>query len=311
MRIPAWQWIPYKHPKTMAEITVQLIKTLRDKTNAGMMDCKAALSEAGGDLAEAETILRKKGIADAEKKAGRAAKEGVIASRIVDGEKTGILVEVNCETDFVAKNENFTSFVEEIIDHIAGSESADSVEALLAQPFSGDADTLEEFIKAKVGQLGENMGLARFAKFELSGEGAVASYIHMAGRVGVLLEVATGKAETAKSEGFQTLVKDMTLQIAAAQPICITREEVPEALVESEKDIFREQMKDKPADIIEKIIGGKMGKFYSTNCLLEQAFIKDGDKSIQDLIDAVAKETGDEITVAKFSRFAVGEEPEV
>ncbi len=295
----------------MAEITVQLIKTLRDKTNAGMMDCKAALSEAGGDIAEAETILRKKGIADAEKKAGRAAKEGVIASRIVDGEKTGILVEVNCETDFVAKNENFTSFVEEIIDHIAGSESADSVEALLAQPFSGDADTLEEFIKAKVGQLGENMGLARFAKFELSGEGAVASYIHMAGRVGVLLEVATGKAETAKSDGFQTLVKDMTLQIAAAQPICITREEVPEALVESEKDIFREQMKDKPADIIEKIIGGKMGKFYSTNCLLEQAFIKDGDKSIQDLIDAVAKETGDEITVAKFSRFAVGEEPEV
>ena len=294
----------------MAEITVQLIKTLRDKTNAGMMDCKAALSEAGGDLAEAETILRKKGIADAEKKAGRAAKEGVIASRIVDGEKTGILVEVNCETDFVAKNENFTSFVEEIIDHIAGSESVDSVEALLAQPFSGDADTLEEFIKAKVGQLGENMGLARFAKFELSGEGAVASYIHMAGRVGVLLEVATGKAETAKSEGFQTLVKDITLQIAAAQPICITREEVPEALVESEKDIFRDQMKDKPADIIEKIIGGKMGKFYSTNCLLEQAFIKDGDKSIQDLIDGVAKETGDEIKVARFARFAVGEEIE-
>lgn len=294
----------------MAEITVELIKTLRDKTNAGMMDCKAALSEAGGDLAEAETILRKKGIADAEKKAGRAAKEGVIASRIVDGEKTGILVEVNCETDFVAKNENFTSFVEEIIDHIAGSESVDSVEALLAQPFSGDADTLEEFIKAKVGQLGENMGLARFAKFELSGEGAVASYIHMAGRVGVLLEVATGKAETAKSEGFQALVKDITLQIAAAQPICITREEVPEALVENEKDIFREQMKDKPAEIIEKIIGGKMGKFYSTNCLLEQAFIKDGDKSIQDLIDGVAKETGDEIKIAHFARFAVGEEIE-
>lgn len=294
----------------MAEITVQLIKTLRDKTNAGMMDCKAALSEADGDIAEAETILRKKGIADAEKKAGRAAKEGVIASRIVDGEKTGILVEVNCETDFVAKNENFTAFVEAIIDHIASSDTVDSVEALLAQSFDGDATTLEEFIKAKVGQLGENMGLARFAKYELSGEGAVASYIHMAGRVGVLLEVETGKADTAKSEAFQALVKDMTLQIAAAQPICITREEVPEALVENEKDIFREQMKDKPAEIIEKIIGGKMGKFYSTNCLLEQAFIKDGDKSIQDLVDGVAKETGDEITISKFSRFAVGEEVE-
>lgn len=294
----------------MAEITVQLIKTLRDKTNAGMMDCKSALAEAGGDIAEAETILRKKGIADAEKKAGRAAKEGVIASRIIDGEKTGILVEVNCETDFVAKNENFTSFVEAIIDHIATSDSVDTVEALLAQPFEGDAETLEEFIKAKVGQLGENMGLARFAKYELSGEGAVASYIHMAGRVGVLLEMTAGKADTAQNESFRTLAKDLTLQIAAAQPICITREEVPEALVENEKDIFREQMKDKPAEIIEKIIGGKMGKFYSTNCLLEQAFIKDGDKSIQSLVDAVAKETGDEIAVAKFSRFAVGEEVE-
>ncbi|MEM6915191.1 MAG: translation elongation factor Ts [Verrucomicrobiota bacterium] len=291
----------------MAEITVELIKTLRDKTNAGMMDCKAALAEAGGDIAEAETILRKKGIADAEKKAGRAAKEGVVASRIVDGEKTGILVEVNCETDFVAKNEKFTAFVEEIIDHIASSDTVESVEDLLAQDYSGEASTLDEFIKAKVGQLGENMGLARFAKYELSGEGAVASYIHMAGRVGVLIEVGTGKADTAKNEAFQSLVKDLTLQIAAAQPICIERDQVPSDLVEKEKDIFREQMKDKPAEIIEKIIGGKMGKFYSTNCLLEQAFIKDGDKSIQDLIDSVSKETGDEITIAKFDRFAVGE----
>ncbi|MEM1442162.1 MAG: translation elongation factor Ts [Verrucomicrobiota bacterium] len=291
----------------MAEITVELIKTLRDKTNAGMMDCKAALAEAGGDIAEAETILRKKGIADAEKKAGRAAKEGVVASRIVDGEKTGILVEVNCETDFVAKNEKFTAFVEEIIDHIASSDTVDSVDALLAQDYSGEASTLDEFIKAKVGQLGENMGLARFAKYELSGEGAVASYIHMAGRVGVLIQVETGKAESSGNEAFQALVKDLTLQIAAAQPICIDRDQVPSDLVEKEKDIFREQMKDKPADIIEKIIGGKMGKFYSTNCLLEQAFIKDGDKSIQDLIDAVSKETGDEITIAKFDRFAVGE----
>ncbi|MDA8634385.1 translation elongation factor Ts, partial [Verrucomicrobiales bacterium] len=147
----------------MAEITVELIKTLRDKTNAGMMDCKAALAEAGGDLEEAETILRKKGIADADKKAGRAAKEGVVASRISDDGKTGILVEVNCETDFVAKNENFTSFVNEILDHVESSTSVDSLEALLAQDFSGDASTLDEFIKAKIGELGENMGLSRFA----------------------------------------------------------------------------------------------------------------------------------------------------
>lgn len=292
----------------MAEITAGLIKTLRDKTNAGMMDCKAALTEANGDLEEAETILRKKGIADAEKKAGRAAKEGVIASRIDGESKTGLLVEVNCETDFVAKNENFTSFVDEILDHIAGSPSVDTLDALLAQEFSGNASTLEEFIKAKVGELGENMALSRFAKYEHTGEGVVASYIHMQGRVGVLVEVHCDKSETAKTESFQNLVKDLTLHIAAAQPICIGRDEVPAELVEKEKDIFREQMKDKPAEIIEKIIGGKMGKFYSTNCLLEQAFIKDGDKSIQDLLDEVGKENGDEIQIRRFERYAVGEE---
>jgi elongation factor Ts len=294
----------------MAEITVELIKTLRDKTNAGMMDCKAALAEAGGDLAEAETILRKKGIADADKKAGRAAKEGVIASRIDDSTKTGILVEVNCETDFVAKNENFTSFVDEILGHIAGSDSVDTLDELLAQEFSGGADTLEEFIKAKVGELGENMALNRFAKYEHSGEGVVASYIHMQGRVGVLVEVHCDKSETANTESFQTLVKDLTLHIAASQPICLSRDDVPSDLIETEKDIFREQMKDKPAEIIEKIIDGKMGKFYSTNCLLEQAFIKDGDKSIQDLLDEVGKETGDEIKITRFERYAVGEQAE-
>lgn len=294
----------------MAEITVGLIKTLRDKTNAGMMDCKAALAEAKGDIEEAETILRKKGIADAEKKAGRAAKEGVIASRILEEGKTGVLVEVNCETDFVAKNENFQAFVEEILEHISGSDSTDDLNELLAQSFSGDAETLEEFIKAKVGELGENMALTRFAKYELASEGTVASYIHMQGRVGVLLEVAAGKPGTAKNERFQELVRDITLHIAAAQPICVGRDEVPSELVEKEKEIFREQMKDKPAEIIEKIIGGKMGKFYSTNCLLEQAFIKDGDKTIQDLLDEVGKEVGDEISVARFHRFAVGEEAE-
>ena len=291
----------------MAEITVALIKTLRDKTNAGMMDCKAALNEAGGDIAEAETILRKKGIADAEKKAGRAAKEGVVASRICGDGKSGVLVEVNCETDFVAKNENFTAFVDQILGHVSSSETVDSLEALLAQDFSGDAATLDEFIKAKVGELGENMGLTRFAKYELAGEGVVGSYIHMAGRVGVLVEVTVGKADTASSEAFTTFVKNVGMHIAASQPICIGRDEVPAELVEAEKDIFREQMKEKPADIIERIIDGKMGKFYATNCLLEQAFIMDTDKSIKDLIGELSKETGDEISISRFERYGLGE----
>jgi len=293
----------------MAEITVELIKTLRDKTNAGMMDCKAALVEAQGDLAAAETVLRKKGIADADKKAGRAATEGVTASRIAEGGKTGILVEVNCETDFVAKNENFRDFVEAIIDHIAASESVGSLEALQAQPLVQDpSQTLEIFIKAKVEQLGEKMGLGRYAKYELVGDGVVGSYIHMQGRVGVLVEVNCTKAATTSREAFAVLVKDLTLHIAAAQPICVNRDQVPTDKVEAERDIFREQMKGKPAEIIEKIIDGKLGKFYATNCLLDQPFIKDNDKTIQDLLDALGKEAGDTITISRFERYAVGEE---
>ena len=294
----------------MAEITVALIKTLRDKTNAGMMDCKAALNEADGDLAEAETILRKKGIADAEKKAGRAAKEGVVASRISKDGKSGVLVEVNCETDFVAKNENFTVFVDQILDHASTSKTVDTLDALLEQEFSGNAATLDEFIKAKVGELGENMGLTRFTKYELDGEGVVGSYIHMAGRVGVLVEVKVGKADTASNEAFNTFVKNIGMHIAASQPICVGRDEVSPKLVEAEKDIFREQMKDKPADILERIIEGKMSKFYATNCLLEQAFIMDTEKSIQDLVGELSKETGDEISISRFERYGLGEAAE-
>ncbi len=293
----------------MAQITVELIKTLRDKTNAGMMDCKAALVEADGDLEAAETILRKKGIADADTKADRVAKEGVVASRILDGGKGGVLVEVNCETDFVAKNEKFREFVDAIIDHIAASPTVATLPELLAQPLAGDpSQTLEVFIKAKVGQLGENMGLGRFAKYELPGEGAAGSYIHMAGRVGVLVELSAGKAETASSQAFADLLKDLGMHIAAAHPICVRRDEVPSDKVEAEKDIFREQMKGKPAEIIEKIIDGKLGKFYSIHCLLDQPFIKDNDKTIQALLDEISKASGDTVTVTRFHRFAVGEE---
>lgn len=292
----------------MAAITAAMVKELRDKTNAGMMDCKQALSEADGDLEAAETILRKKGIADAEKKAGRDAKEGVVASRILD-DGSGVIVEVNCETDFVAKNENFTAFVNEILDHIEKSEETEDLEALLKETYVGDdSQTLDEFIKAKVGELGENMGVARFTRFPAEGS-TVASYIHMAGRVGVLAEVAIGDDKTRENETFQQFLKDITMQIAASSPICVDRDGVPAEQVEKEKDIYREQMKDKPAKIIENIIEGKMGKFYSQQCLLEQAFIKDGDKTINDLVAEVSKESNDDaIKILRFERYAVGEE---
>ena len=292
----------------MPEITVELIKTLRDKTNAGMMDCKAALKEADGDLDAAETVLRKKGVAAADKKASRATSEGAIAARINDDAKTGVLVEVNCETDFVAKNDKFRAFVESILDHIVGSEKTDSLEALLAQPYAGEAETLDLHIKEQVGALGENMALSRFARFDLDGNGVVGQYIHMQGKVGVLIEVKASSPELASNEAFRDLVKDITLHIAAASPICITREEVPQATIDKEREIYADQVKGKPENIIEKILGGKLDKFFSTVCLLEQGFIKDTDQSIADLLKAKGSELGGDITISRFVRYAIGEE---
>jgi elongation factor Ts len=293
----------------MPEITVELIKTLREKTNAGMMDCKAALNEAKGDLAEAEVILRKKGITGAEKKAGRATSEGVIAARIDAGAKTGVLVAVSCETDFVAKNENFQSFVDGLVSHVAEGTPAANLDELLAQKYTGDPSlTVAEVVKAKIGQLGENMALSRFARFTVDGEGVIASYIHPPGKVGVLVEAGCGKAATADASAFRDVVKDIALHIAAAQPICVTRDEVPAATVEQEMEIYREKAKGKPENIIEKIVSGQLDKFYGTMALLEQGFIKDPDQTIKDLLAAKGKEVGDELTIRRFARFAVGEE---
>lgn len=197
----------------MAEVNPQLVKQLRDKTNAGMMDCKRALAEANGDLEKAETILRTKGIASAAKKSSRTAKEGIVAAYIHLQGKVGVLVEVNCETDFVAKNENFREFV-----------------------------------------------------------------------------------------------KDITLHIAAAHPLCVSREQVPEKTLENEREIYRGQVKGKPANIVDKIVEGKLDKYYSTVCLLDQAFIKNPDVTIRDLVNSKIAELGENIVIRRFTRYMVGEE---
>lgn len=295
----------------MAEITVELIKQLRDKTNAGMMDCKGALKEAAGDMEEAETILRKKGIANASKKASRNASEGVISSCINQEERVGALTEINCETDFVAKNENFQAFVKEVTEHVAHASQGESVEAVSGEALAGSGGTVGDLVKLKIAQLGENVVFRRFARYSLpeGSEGVVASYIHLQGKVGVLLEAGCAKAATAKNDVFHQLVKDITLHIAAAQPICVSREEVCPDLVEKEKEIFREQVKGKPENIIEKIVEGKIDKFYGTVALLEQGFVKNPDQSVGDLLKEKAAEIGDEgIVINRFTRYAVGED---
>ncbi len=268
------------------------VKKLRDKTNAGMMDCKRALEEADGNLEEAESILRKKGISTAAKKAGRDAKEGVIASCIENQGKAGVLVEINCETDFVAKNDSFKNFSNEIAILLVKDQAAD------LEPKRIDA----------VAALGENILISRHTRFELNGNGLIASYIHLAGKVGVLVEINCKSGDVAGSDAFKELVKDITLHIAAAHPACVSRADVDPNIVAKEREIYAAQVEGKPANIIDKIVDGKLDKFLAGICLLEQAFVKDPDKSIQDLLDEKKKELGDEITINRFTRYQLGEE---
>jgi len=277
----------------MGEISAATVVKLREMTGAGMMDCKKALIEANGDLQKAIEILRKKGAATAQIKAARSTKEGVIARFIQPGARLGVLVEVNCETDFVARNETFRAFADEVARKLAADPNVD----------------LEPDRQEIVGKIRENIRIARHARMEVSGSGMVAAYIHTGAKVGVLVEVGAGREETVAHDDFKQLVKDITLQIAAAHPMAISRADVNPAVIAKEKEIAAEQAKGKPPQAIEKIVQGKLEKFYQTYCLLEQGFVKqNGEISVKQHIDNVAKKLGDQITVRRFVRFQVGEE---
>jgi elongation factor Ts len=271
-----------------------------------MMDCKKALTETNGDIEAAVKLLREKGIAKSASKSDREATEGIITARVASDAKSGVLLEVNCETDFVSRNDQFQAFVAELADAVAGSGAADHATALQA-PFEGS--TVEESVKARVLTVGENVQFRKYVRFEVAGEGAVASYIHMGGKVGVLIEVGTTKPETAGTDGFRELIKDLTLHIAASAPRGLSRDDIPAEIVEAEKDIFRVQLADsgKPANIIENILVGKMAKFFSESCFLEQGFVKDPDTTVAKLVEAKGKDLGDTLTVRRFVRFGLGE----
>ena len=278
---------------TTVNIDAKQVATLREKTGAGILDCRKALMETNGEMEAAVDLLRAKGTASAAKKAGRAANEGLIAQAILPGSKVGVLVEVNCETDFVAKNESFQAITAGWAKALAENQATD----------------LEPSRIETVAKIGENIQIRRNARLEVKGSGAVAAYIHLGGKIGVLLEVSAGKDETVNHDDFKQLVRDITLHIAAASPVCLNRNEVPATLVERERAIYREQApKDKPAEMIEKIIDGKMGKFYAGACLLEQGFVKNPEQTITALVAATSKNLGDIIEIRAFVRYQVGEE---
>jgi len=272
-------------------ITADLVKQLREKTGAGMMDCKKVLTETDGDMEKAAELLRERGIAKAAKKSGRIAAEGLVATYISDDKKVGSIVEVNAETDFVAKNSEFVNFVNDVAEIVAKSNPAD-VEALLATNYKDEGKTVQEVLTDKIATIGENMSIRRFSRFESNG--LVESYIHLGGKIAVLVDMA---------KGDETLAKDVCMQIAAAKPEFVKRDEVPSDRLTKEMEILKAQAMNegKPAEIAEKMVQGRIGKFYSEICLLDQEFVKDPSIKVGDLVKNKNAE------VVKFARFETGE----
>ena len=289
----------------MAKITAAMVKQLREMTDSPMMECKKALVEADGDIDLAVDVLRKNGLAKAAKKAGRETNEGAVAAYVYEDGKSGALLELSCETDFVGSNAKFTGFAKDVAQVVSETAPAD-VEDLLTKPMNGNtvSDELTEMIHI----MGENMKIARFAARTVE-SGALSSYIHMGGKIGVLVEFAFDKAETASADAFKTFAHDVALQVAAAAPICAVREDVPADIVAHEKEIYIAQAAEsgKPEAIQEKMAIGRLEKFYKGSVLNEQEFIKDSSLTIKKYAEQVSKELGDTIKVVAFDRLVRGE----
>ncbi len=281
--------------------TAQDVKTLREMTNCGMMDCKKALTETDGDMDKAVEFLREKGLATAAKKAGRIAAEGLVTS-VVFG-NVGVVVEINTETDFVAKNVDFQNFVMDVAKCIADTNPAD-VEALKAAPLY-DNQTVGEALTEKIATIGENMNLRRFERYE----GVNEAYIHGGGKIGVLVNFKLGDESKATEPAFKAAAKDVAMQIAAVMPKYVKSDEVPADVLEKEKEILKAQAlnEGKPEAIVDKMVVGRIQKFYKEICLVEQPYIKDGDLTVAKFLKNVANEIGTDIEVVKFARLEKGE----
>ena len=282
--------------------TAKDVKNLRERTGCGMMDCKKALTETDGDFDKAIEFLREKGLAAATKKAGRIAADGMVYATVDHENKIGVVVEVNSETDFVAKNDQFRAFVAEVADVIAATNPA-SVEELLTKTMS-NGDTVEAALQEKILVIGENLKIRRFVRYE----GPCVAYIHAGGTHGVLVNFEVSDEVFAKPE-FEAYGKDIAMQIAAANPTYLNKEDVEPEVLEKEKEILTQQAinEGKPAAIAEKMVNGRIAKYYKENCLVEQAFVKDDKQSISAYTKATAKELGGDIKILAFARFEKGE----
>ncbi|MEH1773477.1 MAG: translation elongation factor Ts [Nostoc sp.] len=294
----------------MAEISAKLVQELRQKTGAGMMDCKKALIETEGNVEEAADWLRKKGISKAGAKSDRIAAEGLVDTYIQPGARVGVLIEVNCQTDFVARNEAFKALVKNLAKQAA---TADSVESLLAQPYiENESATVEESIKQTIATLGENIQVRRFVNFAIAKDtqGVVDSYIHTGGRVGVLVELGSQTESAAANSEFQTLARNTAMQVAACPNVeYVSVDQIPAEIAQKEKDIEmgKDDLANKPENIKEKIVQGRIEKRLKELTLLDQPYIRDQSISVEDLIKQVKAQLGEEIQVTRFVRYILGE----
>ncbi len=282
-------------------ISASQVKELRDKTGAGMMDCKKALTEAEGDFDKAVEILRKKGASVAAKRAERAANEGIVKIQIFNEGKEAAIVEVNCETDFVAKSDDFLSFADFVMNAVVANKPA-NVEELLS--LSHDGKNVSNELTDVIGKIGEKIEVSRFAVDSVNG-GLFVDYIHHGSKLGVLL-----KAENSSEAKADEILKDIAMQVAAMKPLYLSKEEVPQEAIEKEKDIYREIAKKegKPENIVDRIADGKIGKYYQEVCLLDQAFVKDNTKSVSDVLADFNKANGSDVKLLKFYRFHLSDE---
>ena len=283
------------------EITAEMVKTLRDKTDVGMMDCKKALKETNGDLEEAIAYLRQKGLAVAGKRAGRATSEGTIWAHIAPDHQSGVLLEVNCESDFVAKTDSFQELGSRLAEQLAAA-ALETVEELLTQPAAHQPGlTVSDYVNEVIAKTGEKCHVRRFVRYQ--GD-LVAAYIHHGGKIGVMIELSgAGAAPEALAAA-----KDLAMQVAAANPLSVSRDEVPADTVAKEKAIYAAQAAEsgKPANIIEKMVVGRLEKFYKEVCLLQQPFVKNPDQTVTQFLQEVGKKLGKDLQVKRFTRYQVG-----
>lgn len=300
------------------DITPEMVRVLRERTAAGIMECKRALEKAGGDLDRAAQILREKGAAKADKKGARAAGEGIVAAHIAPREDAGALVELNCETDFVARTEVFGRLAADLAEQVCVEGAPVEVAALLDRPALRDAgQTVGQRVKEAIAALGENIVVRRAERLAVAGAGgpgAITAYVHAGGKIGVLLELGAGSPAAAGNPEFARLGRDLAMQVAAMAPRWARREDVPPEVLEQERAILRAQpdLQGKAPVVQGKIVEGRLAKFYAEACLLEQAFIRDEARkaTVADVVRAAAGGLGAEVAVRRFCRFKVGEAAE-